>query len=522
MKLFAFILFFLLPSLLLKAQDFNIEWGELVPRKGVLIEVLPKQANEFYTLRWTGGRLFGHYAVSAYEGLKAGNQGNIKMYAENSMANFEGVETIGGNFVVFLSDKKDGKNHFYMQAYGPELTPKGDAKPLASYDLSGGGSKGWFQFRQSPDNNFMGVIWEIPGKGAIRDKYGFVVYDSSMQVVNEGEYPLPFASKDVEIFSHHIASNGDYFMAIAEYDPEDKGGIFRNKSNYKALHIYHIGPDGLQDFAMDIHGRRVNALAMSSDENKVFTITGTYSSQDGKGETGVFYQRIDFENGKVLSEGFRPFEKDFIMEGWSDRDVRRAEKREDVGKGQPQMSNFVMREAVLMNDGSMVGTMEQYYIQTRTYSDARTGQMSTTYYYYYNDIVVFKINPEGEFDWLEKIRKYQVSTNDGGPFSSYEVFLKDSKMYFIFNDNVENYDEKGSFTNPERIHVTSYTKRKNVVALVEVDLASGGQKRSTFFDRNEVNTLAVPKLFKVNKKDKEVLIYTILGKKEKFGKLNYD
>lgn len=522
MKFLSCIALVLLTSVYLRAQDFQLEWGEMVPKKGVLLQVLPKQTNEFYTLRWAGGRLFGHYTVSTYEGLKAGKQGNIRMYAENSMANFEGVETIGGNFVVFLSDKKDGKNHFYMQAYDAELAPKGDAKVLASYDLSGGGSKGWFQFRRSPDNNYMGVIWEIPGKATTRDKYGFVVYDSTMTIVNEGEYPLPFASKDVEIFSHHIASNGDYFMAIAEYDPDDKGGLFRNKSNYKALHIYHISPDGLQDFTMDIHGRRVNALAMTSDENKIFTITGTYSSQDGKGETGVFYQRINFENDQVLSEGFRPFEKDFIMEGWSDRDVRRAEKREDDGKGQPQMSNFVMREAVILSDGSMVGTMEQYFIQTRTYSDARTGQLSTTYYYYYNDIIVFKINPEGEFDFLEKIRKYQVSTNDGGPFSSYEVFLKDSSMYFIFNDNVDNYDENGSFTNPERIHVTSYTKRKNVVALVEIDMRSGTQNRTTFFDRNEVNTLAVPKLFKVNREDHEVLIYTILGRKEKFGKLNYD
>lgn len=162
--------------------------------------------------------------------------------------------------------------------------------------------------------------------------------------------------------------------------------------------------------------------------------------------------------------------------------------------------------------------MEQYFVQVRSSYDSRTGQSTNTYYYYYNDIIVYKIDKNGEFKWFKKIPKHQVSTNDGGPFSSFESIINDGQIHFIFNDNVRNYSDSGTFIGDDRLQVANYSRRKNVVALVSMDIENGDDIRNTFFDRSTVDVLAIPKNFVVDYQEGRMILYGIWGRtKEKFG-----
>jgi hypothetical protein len=183
-----------------------------------------------------------------------------------------------------------------------------------------------------------------------------------------------------------------------------------------------------------------------------------------------------------------------------------------------------MRQAEVLKDGSIVGSIEQYYVVVNTYTDPRTGSTRTTYTYYYNDIIAFKVNTDGEFDWLKRISKSQISTNDGGPYSSYARFVDNGKICFIFNDNVRNYDESGKFIGKENgdVYAANYGKKKNVVAIVELDIDEGELTRKTFFDRQEISALAVPKQFYIDYNTNEMLVYAVYGKKEKFGILKFN
>jgi len=508
-------------QLTVDAQTYSIEWSEMERSKGKLIYLLPNKVNEFFALRWTGGRLLGSYQVSKHENLKLTGSGRIRLIAEESMANFEGARIIGGKFVVFLSDRREGENHFYMQKYDDALKPVGEPIKLASYSLDRKRAKGWFEVKLSANKKYFGVVWEVPGRKEERDLYGFKIYDNELNLINDGEYPLPFDPDLSVIHSHHISNSGDYFLALTEYQEGEKRTFLRNRLNYKALHIYHITDDGLQDYKLDLEGKRVEAMAMTSDDKGVFTITGIYGKMKESGVSGVFHQRVDLNTEQKLDEGFKEFTEEFIVQGWTDRERKRQERREDRGKEDAQLYNYKMREATILDDGSIVGTMEQYYIQVRTYTDTRSGQSSSTYYYYYNDIIAYKINAEGDFDWVEKVRKYQVSTNDGGPFSSYESFIDNGKVYFIFNDNVRNYNEDGVFSDNDRLYTANYGRRKNAVALAEIDMETGEKERRTFFDRTEIDALAVPKLFDVNYSTGEMILYSIWGRKEKIGVLRF-
>jgi len=519
---FAVLLIFVITSLRVFSQSYNVKWGELEKGNGRMISVLPKTGEDFYALRWSGGALMGSYRLSNHENFKITATGKLQIKADGGMANFEGAQVIGKKLMVFLSDKKDGKNHFFMQEYGSDMLPKGNAVELANYELEKGKSKGSFDIIVSRDKAFFGVIWEIPGKKEEKDRYGFKIFDNEMNEVSDGDYKLPFVGKLSMINQHYLSNTGDYFINVIEYEEPTEKKLFKSYLNYKAMHIFHITPDDLVDFTINLEGKRVEAVTMNSDNDKLFTLTGIYGDQGKAGVTGLFFLRANFDKQEIIDEGFEKFGKDFITQDWSDRQKEKAEKREKKGKGEPQLYNYQMRQTEVLKDGSIIGSMEQYYIVVNSYTDPKTGMTRTTYTYYYNDIVAFKVGVDGGFEWLKKINKYQVSTNDGGPYSSYARFIDNGKLCFIFNDHVKNYDLSGKFIVGEKTYPANFGKKKNVVAIVEIDLENGDINRNTFFDRNEINALAVPKLFKIDYSTNEMLLYAVYGKKERFGILKFN
>ncbi len=496
----------------------DIEWSELSRKQGRLLYLLPSNENEFYALRWSGGRLFGGYKVTKHKNLEVVNSAKIRLVANESIANFEGASVVNGKFVVFLSDKKEGKNHFYMQKFDEELNRNDEIVRLASYDLARNQRAGEFRFRASPNRKFFGVIWEIPGKKDVRDTYGFKIFDLDMNLINEGEYKLPYDPDLSSIHDHLISNAGDYFICLSEFEKSERKTLFSAKKEHKAVHIYRINDDlGLQDFTLDLDGRPVVALAMSSRDNNTFTLTGIYSNNSQSTVAGVFYQKLNLDTEEVVQEGFQEFEEEFITQGWSQRSLRRAERRKEQGKGDPELYSYTMRDVTFLDDGSIVGTMEQYYVRVHSSADSRVDQSSNMYYYYYNDIIAYKIDTTGTFSWVKKIEKDQVSINDGGPYSSFESFVDDGRVYFIFNDNLNNYDANGQFLNPERLNSANYSKRRNAVSLTSIDLESGESIRTSFLQRDRNNSLVVPKLFTVNYRTRELLIYSISGQREKIG-----
>lgn len=505
-----------------KAQSYAVEWGELQRANGQLIYVLPDTKDDFYALRWTGGRLFGSYQVSHHHELTTDEKGKLRMQVDNSIASFENAVVIDGKLLVFLSDRRGEERLIFMQEYTKQIEPKGKGVQLTSYNTGKIVDRGWFDVIVSENEQYFAVIWEIPGKKDERDRYGFKIFDLDWNVINEGDYSLPFEPDLATIHNHHLSNQGDYFLSITEYQRDENQGVFKSNTEFKALHIFHIAQDGLQDFTLNVDGRRIEAMAISSADSLHCTITGIYGDMESQGVKGVFFQRVQLQTHEVLEEGFREFDKDFVTQDWSERERERADRREDRGKGEPQLYNYIMRDAVMMDDGSIVGTLEQFFVQIRSSSSGQVGQLNNVYYYYYNDIIAYKIDSSGVFQWIKKINKYQVSTNDGGPYSSYKSFLDNGQLNFIFNDNWKNYDDAGNYLELDQINAASYTPKKNVVAIASINLETGEQQRKTLFDRSEIGAIAVPKMFHVDYQYNEMLMYTILGRKEKFGILKFN
>ena len=524
MKNWLLLSLFLLTNSLIISQEFPISWGNLERSNGSLIEILPRTNTDFYTLRWSGGRTFGSYRIANHENLSFIQTQRIKQVAENGIANFENAYYFGGKLYVFLSDKKSGEMALYYQIYDSELKPSGDSELMATYNNNKLNAKPNFKILQSWNREFIGVVWEIPGKRTTSDIYGYKVFDNTMNPIQSGEYVIPFDGNLTTINENHISNQGDYYLSLTEHLRPNDRFMGRAYDNFKAIHVYKIKNNELKEFQVNLDGKRVDDITLSSNDSSFFTLSGIYGSGNLSGIEGVFIIRIDSKNDSVVSRGMVPFSRDLVFQNLNERQRDKAEQRLLNRNSEPQLYNYRLRDIYTQPDGSVLGSVEQYYVHRRVTYDNRTGVSSTIYYYYYDDIIAFKIGKSGQFEWQKMIPKSQVSINDGGPFSSYTTFMNDKKMYFIFNDNIKNYNEDGSFSlnmNSNSIYSLNLSKRRNAAAIASIDIETGEITRNTLFTRKELNSIVIPKMFKINLLTRELLMYAILGGKERFGILNF-
>jgi hypothetical protein len=529
---FSFTILCLILAFILRAQrDYPIIWGMLERSSGSLIEILPKSSTDFYALRWQGSATFGNYRLSEHENLGMLQQKRIKTVTQNGFATFETAFYFGDKLMVLLSDRNNSEMMLYAQLYDEMLDTEGTAELLASYTNSRIGSTPNFKIVQSANRKYLGVIWEIPGRRASSDVYGYKVLDANRMTVQTGEYVVPFDGNLSTINEHHITNTGAYILSITEHNRQNDRMFSRNFDNYKALHLFKIQDNELKEFSIDVEGLRIDDMQLSSSESNYLTLTGLYGRGVRNGIEGIVTIKIDTELDSVLSKGVVRFSSEIAMERWNGNDWNQNNINNPNWNNRGMMNNqtfnnnyydYLLRDLFVLEDGSIVGSMEQYYVYRRVNYDNRTGMTSNITYYYYDDIIAFKVSPDGNLAWQQRIPKSQVSMNDGGPFSSYSSFTDGKSINFIFNDSQRNYNEEGLFNlENRRVFPFNLSKRNNVGAIVQVDVNSGSFVRKTLFSRKEIGSIVVPKLFKINWVTKEILLYSILGTRERFGLLTY-
>jgi hypothetical protein len=183
--------------------------------------------------------------------------------------------------------------------------------------------------------------------------------------------------------------------------------------------------------------------------------------------------------------------------------------------------SYDFREVHTTKDGGIIVAMEQYYVVVVTTTDSK-GNTRTTYHYYYNDVIVYRVQENGTFNWIKKVPKYQHSVNDNGFLSSIGGYFTDEAYVFYFNDNKKNYSSAGKFlTNLSYVNPTTYSRKSNCVARVELDIESGNMNRELYTSRSEAKAVAVPKRFVTDYVNNEMFMYFRYGRKEKFGLLSF-
>lgn len=506
------------------AQDQNVEWSELQKMTGKYPVFYPQEGNNFFGTVHVGGALLGSDYIVHYTNFNQNAKELLKVRLEKGVTRVEGQAVINNKLVVFASREENDVQHLYYQNFNDMCEAEGAPQEIASYNNEKGKKRSTFNITLSKNKEFFCIQYAVPGKKQDTRRMGYKILTKEFETVDEGEYDTEYINGEESVREIFLTNTGHMYLGSKIYETNKKG-LAKRTGEFNDYVIYRVKGDEMTQLNLGRsflnEDQYYSFINFQVDDKDILTFTGLYS--DSKyGVGGAFMIKVDFESQEHLVESQNPFEKDFITATWSNRAKAKADKKEAKGKGSPNLYSYELNEMQVMEDGSLVVALEQYYVVVTSTTDAK-GNTTYTYHYYYNDIILYKVNAEGEFDWVKRVRKYQHSVNDGGYFSSFSGYFDKDQYVFFFNDNIMNYDEAGNYLKEENDKAASskVSKKKNCVAKVTVDLSSGDIQRKLYSKRSETDAICVPKRFALDENNSTLMMYFQIKKKEKFGMLRY-
>lgn len=266
----------------------------------------------------------------------------------------------------------------------------------------------------------------------------FGSFDDEKFLINN----IKITAKRNEILLHGYATNKGIWKNYAKKmkrlltDDEDKispvvlGGhkVFLYTKNNDVVSV------NLNDYNKAFH----NVSVFTHDE--IVLLAGFYSDSTQRIADGVFSIVLEASNLRELHSSFMKFEDSFL-EGYS-QDPGQFEnfllKLSGMKKFMPEdLERFKFKDLLLMSDGSYRIIGEQDYV-IRVIRGADGNNWTN----YANQILVIKIKPNGDIDWLNYLPKKQQFYNPYSgnyfPPNSYLLHQMNDTLNFLFQDHGDN------------------------------------------------------------------------------------
>jgi hypothetical protein len=510
-----FFLFLILPILTL-AQE--IKWGGYTKYQGTTLEIIQNQKN-FFTLRNKKVFIFNSIHISKFEGFNQVYSERIHKKIGGRTATVIGFEILNNQPIIILSNQFQNKKIIYIQKLNDKGLPAGPAIEIMQYDMPKSWfSKGSVSYSISQNKHYLLIDYHIEADKKNNKKVGYIILNSDLKKINQGT--LEFVEKEDCLYSYEIdlLNDGKLFL-LKKITQASEGVIFKTYNQITDLELLQVKGDTLNPIKINPQKNKFVDIHMNSNDQQL-SIVGLYTRDESTYKIdGSYYFNYDHLNSRMINEGVTTFNTEFITQNWSERAKKRALEREAKGKESPALYDYYIKNVIPLKDSSLLFIMEQYYVNTITYTDPKTGYVTTKYIYHYNDLIVGKVSPDDKIEWMQLIPKSQVTENDGGYYSSYASYTTDNKLTIYFNDGASLYDKAGNYK--EKADFVLFSKLRRVLAVVELDLASGNYTRKNSNLVTKRSEIAIPSLFSNNASAKTFILLLRKGYKENFGVLNY-
>lgn len=495
----------------------EITWGEDIKMKNSYFdEVILAKRGKIFMSKWTKGEL----SIEVFNTeMKSILEVPVDLAFEGKKTvSLEGIVPFGDELVLLgsYSDKKTKENKlFYKNLDKKSLQSSRGWNELASLSFEKKRRNGSFSYSLSRDSSKLLLYYSLPilDKDA-PSKFGFKVFSENMKMEWEKETELGFGESIFRIQKHKVSNSGDVYLIGQEYDPVEFKLFSKSEPSARKYHIlsYQNKGKNYKDYKIALQDKFINDIAYTIKDDELIC-AGFYSLNGKSSIVGTFYLTIDLNSKKVTKSSFKEIPEDFITENWTEKQVKKAKKKESKKGQKIEAYEFDLRDFVLKEGGGATLLAEQYYVHvvTTTTTDANGNSTTrTTYHYYYNDVYIIDISPEGDINWLSKVEKTQHSINDGGYRSSYSLHIKDDKMYLMFNLKAKDYYEKA-----DRKEMTKKEKKAYLTFISEVD-SKGNVQDEILLNNTEEEIYVVPKFCEQISSEK-TLIYTRKGKTQRMG-----
>ncbi len=491
MKKFCFIVFLLLSgSTALLAQsgksDFKIQTSPLStdPPKSRVNEVVGYGPDGFYMER--DGKK-GTVYIEKYDNktLQMKRQALVS-YSFNGKKEESPTDFLYFNeqlYAVFhyLSKKEGVMEEYLMKLDNNALSPLGDLIKISSIPYISAGKSGSISITTNEAKNVMAVM-EMPyeSKGD-NESFNVKVYDKDLSKLWEKKVELKYPAKLFGVDSYIVDDHGNLYILGKLYKDKvvDKKDGMPNYS-YKIL-VYGADIDA-REFTAELDGQFITNLGLKVADDGTLVCAGFYSDKSAYSVKGTFFMSMDPTTGEVKHKGTKAFDTDFLEQFMS----------EDKAMKQKELYNYDLDHIILRNDGGALLVAEQYYVYvyTTSYTSGGITYYQTHYKYYYGSIIVVNLNPDYSIQWAVKIPKNQVTTDDGGYYSSYTYAVTPGKLYFFYNDNAKNLNN----TDPKKI--ATMRADKGTVMMAATVSADGKLEKKPLFGSQDIDQICRPKLGK--------------------------
>ncbi len=313
-----------------------------------------------------------------------------------------------------------------------------------------------------------------------KDIIGMHVYDGDMVELWSDDVTMPYTEKKMNNIGYTVDKKGNGYILAEVYKDETTRRVDKEgNANYDLELIRIDGEDReISTSKINLKDKFIIDLGFFEGKNDEIVIAGYFGKDYRAGTDGVFMFKLD-ENGAVSDEVSYEVPVDVMSMYMSERAQEKMQKKDD--KGNVSMPNMVLREIVFSNDGSLTIIGEKYYVVS--HYNSKTGQW--TYTYHYQEILMTRVNGNGELAWMKKLPKRQSGGAGRGGMSYFLMNGKDSQ-YVLFLDNVKNME----------IGINDYPAghsdgRGGYLTGFKVDDATGDLTKISIFNTADVNEMSL-------------------------------
>lgn len=314
-----------------------------------------------------------------------------------------------------------------------------EVKDKFSFNKSFDQSKLIIQYRLKPEKKDDDVSYDIIGMN---------VFDPAIKLLWSKELTMPYTEKKMDNLDYSIDGQGNGYILATVYDDNTTKIEKNKKPNYHIELIkikavtgeFRITPVTLID-------KQITTIWIYEDSKADMLCAGYYckTKKDINDADGIFLFKVDQE-GKVYDEVSHEIPVSVLNQYASERQQKKNEKRDENDKA--DFEDLGLSELRLANDGSLILIGEQHFTVTKTYyTTSSTGmpRSHSTTTNHYNDMLITKIGPTGNLEWMQKLGKRQSKTQAtsniydpkrGG--MSYQYMFQNGNHYLLFLDNKKN------------------------------------------------------------------------------------
>ena len=507
----------------LMAQDVELKWGGPVKnsRTSTPTDVLGKDETGFYILKDISGVFIEKFDSN----MNLVWSTELKIYfSKNEKTIFENVLITKNKIIVFTSlynSKTETKQLFacYISKDG-----KIDSKLYEVNSFTNLGSRRavYYGLTLSENKETILIFSNFREKNTETEKFHYKVIDEHFLQKSQSFVELPYAGTNTSILDYIVDNAGNIHMVYSVNLRNEEIGNKRNDDkidfNYYIL-SYYPATKTFQEYDMRVGNYLISDISLIIDkESRFMYVPGFYSDKNINALKGTIISKIDLINKKIVYTKEREFDGAFLAvvfgKAFDDTDDREDNKKK--AKEKRHLYSYDIRGVFVNENEEVVMVSEQYYMRTVTTTSTTASGATitrTTYYYYYNNVMVTKFDSNGDRAWSSNIPKFQVTTNDGGYFSSIGVFQHQDMIYIFYNDNPDN----GAVMATKQLRTKN--PQKSQLALISIN-GSGELKKSILMrapDRGK--GIATRPKFATQVSSNQVVLLGYLAGQYKIGKI---